>query len=377
MRRLSVFFILLAAPLAAARQDADPPHDGKKASEWVKTLQTDASARQRALAVGALAKLWADHRFKESLPMIGRSLRLDSSVAVRANAAAALGALKPEDAKFVAADLVDALKVEREPRVRKEIATTLGRLPDAARVAVAPLTAALKDADPGTRAAAADALARAGGDAKAAAPDLLALLADKEPAVRRAAVFAAARIEPDDSRAAAAALTPLLKTETDADLKRELVVSLGLLGERSREVVEAIAACLDDPDDETCRTAARTLNTFRAAAGPAADKLLALATSKRGKDLRLDGVRGFCSAHGPALKEHVGKLLPVMAADPDFEVRLAVVEELAALGGEVKDDKAVMDALRLRQSDPQVKVREAAAAAVRRITKKPAPAKKP
>ena len=95
----------------------------------------------------------------------------------------------------------------------------------------------------------------------------------------------------------------------------------------------------------------------------AADDLLKLATTDKDKGLRLDGVRGFASAHGPALKQHVGKLLPLMASDMDFEVRLAIVEELGALGNEVKDDKAVMEALRLRLSDPQVKVREAAAVA--------------
>ena len=98
--------------------------------------------------------------------MIGRSLRLDTSVAVRTQCATTLGALKPEDAKSAAADLVEALKVEKEPRVRKEVVVALGRFPAVARLAVVQLTAALKDADAGIRAAAADTLARTGAEAK-------------------------------------------------------------------------------------------------------------------------------------------------------------------------------------------------------------------
>ncbi len=67
-----------------------------------------------------------------------------------------------------------------------------------------------------------------------------------------------------------------------------------------------------------------------------------------------------------------------METDPDFEVRLAAVEEVGALGPDIKDDKDTVGALRKRQSDPQVKVREAASIALRRVEKKPdTPSKKP
>ena len=62
-----------------------------------------------------------------------------------------------------------------------------------------------------------------------------------------------------------------------------------------------------------------------------------------------------------------------MKDDPEYEIRLAIVEELGALGNDLKDDKVVLEALRVRQSDPQVRVREAAAVAIRRITQKPQP----
>lgn len=376
MLRASVCILLLALP-APARQDADPEYDGKKASEWVKSLQNDSSARQRSLAVVALGKLWADHKYKDSVSMIGRSLRLDSSVAVRTQCAVALGNLKPEDAKYAASDLVESLKTEKEPRVRKEIVVALGRYPVVAKLAVASLTLALRDADAGIRAAAATTLAQTGAEAKTAAPDLVKLLDDSDKGVRQAAVFAVGRVYPDDSATAAAALVKMLAAEKDAELRREVIVSLGLLGERTQGVVDAIAAWLGDPDDETRRIAARTLNPFGAAAGTATPALLKLAKEDKDKGLRLDGVRGYCSALGPAFRNNVANLLPLMKDDPEFEVRLAIVEEIAALGNAVKDDKTVLDALQARRSDPQVKVREAAAAAIRRITAKPPPPKKP
>ena len=377
MLRASACFLLFASSVSLARQDADPEFDGKKASEWVKSLNADSSARQRSIAVVALGKLWTEHRYKDSISMIGRALRLDTSVAVRTQCAVALGNLKVEDAKYAASDLVESLKVEKEARVRKEVVVAMGRYPNVAKLAVVPLTGTLKDADASIRAAVATTLAATGEDAKAAAPDLVKMLDDADKAARQAAVFAVGRISPTDSATAAAALVKLLGEEKDAELRRDCMVSLGLLGERTQNVVTALAAWLGDADAETRSTAARTLNRFGAAAGSAAPALLKLAKEDKEKALRLDGVRGYCSALGPALKSNTANLLPVLKDDPEFEVRLAVVEELAALGNDLKDDRAVLEALQQRRSDPQVKVREAAAAAIRRITQKPMPPKKP
>ena len=85
--------IVAGSSIGRAGQDTDPDPklDGKKGSEWVRTLIDDPSARKRALAVDALAKLWAQKRYAESLPSISRSLRLDSSTAVRARPRSCLG----------------------------------------------------------------------------------------------------------------------------------------------------------------------------------------------------------------------------------------------------------------------------------------------
>ena len=79
------------------------------------------------------------------------------------------------------------------------------------------------------------------------------------------------------------------------------------------------------------------------------------------------------------MKERLKDVIGVMERDADFEVRLAAVEEIGALGPDVRDNREAMAALRQRLSDPQVKVREAAAVAIRRIEKKveKTPEKKP
>jgi hypothetical protein len=50
-----------------------------------------------------------------------------------------------------------------------------------------------------------------------------------------------------------------------------------------------------------------------------------------------------------------------------------VVEEIGALGNELRTDAETLKVLRTRLSDPHVKVREALAIAIRKIEKKPDP----
>ncbi|MBA4064027.1 MAG: hypothetical protein C0501_10005 [Isosphaera sp.] len=371
---------LAALPAAARRDDKDPAFDGKPASAWVTTLREDPSARKRASAVDALARLWADKRHADGLSEIGRALRVDGSAAVRSQAAQALAGLRAEDIKAAAwaKDLVDAMGAEKESRVRREVAKAIARFPDLARLAATHLAAALKDPEPATRAAAAEALALAGADGKGAAGELAPLLADKDRAVRRAAVVALGRISPEGAATIAETMAGMLAAEKDdPELRTELVVSLGLLGEKSGAVVDALAGLLADPDEAFRRRAARTLGTFGPAARPAADALLKLAATDKLKDIRIDAVRGFGSAVAPDLKARVKDLLDLLDKEPEFEVRMAVIDEVGALGYELHDDKATIKTLRTRLSDPHVKVREAALAAIRKIEKKPEPKKEP
>ena len=379
LRAFGVSLVLMLAWSAVKAQDADPVYEEKKASEWVKIVRDDPSARKRSLAIVALGKLCTDQKYKPALAELGRSVQLDQSAAVRVQAAATIATLKLEDAKTLENALLDALKNDKESRVKREIAATLGQFPEIGKRAVPLLTPLLKDPDAATRAAAADTLGRIGTDAKGAAPGLIPLVEDADKTVRHAAIVALGRIAPENPSFVAAALVKVLTGEKDADMRRDILVSLGLLGDRSEPVVSALAAALADADEENRAVAVRTLGTFGTAARPAADALLKHAREAKEKGTRIDAVRAFGSALGPDLKGRLKDLIQLLEKEPEFEVRVAIVEEIGALGNDLKDDKDTLAALRKRLSDPQVKVREAAAAAIRRIEKKAEkpPEKKP
>jgi len=107
-----------------------------------------------------------------------------------------------------------------------------------------------------------------------------------------------------------------------------------------------------------------------------ADALLKTAETDKVKEIRADAVHSFAAALGPDLKARVKELLALLK-DQDFEVRMAIVEEVGALGNELKDDAETMKTLRARLSDQHNKVREATAIAIRKIQKKPEPKKEP
>jgi hypothetical protein len=362
---------------------------GKKASVWMDILINEKSARQRALAVEALAKLWNDKRYEQALPNIGRALRLDSSAAVRTQAAIAIGSLRTDDLKLLGTkeqqaaveslkkDLADSMGTEKESRVRKEIAKAISRYPDVPANAVVQLTGALKDPDASTRAAVAEALAIAGSQAKSAASELAPLLADPDKSVRFAAIVALGRITPEGASAVAETMTKMLTTEKDLDMKQELITSLGLLGEKSTVVVNALAALLTNSEESLRRSAARTLGMFGMGAAPAAETLLKVAATDKAKDIRVDAVHAFGSAVGPDILKKRMKEFISLLMDPEFEVRLAVVGEIGALGNDLKDDIETLKVLRTRLSDPHIEVRKSVRAALDRIEKKVEPKKDP
>ncbi len=392
---------LAALVTGGGRADDDPVYEGKKFSQWVSIAQDEkASVRQRSLAIEALGKLWISDPKTGAIEHVAARLRADKSAAVRAQSAIVLGSLREDDMKkYGAKPLIEVLKTEPESRVRKEIIAAMAKYPAVCAAGVASLTPSLKDPDPVVRVAAAESLALAGPMAKSAAAELVPLLKDTERSVRLAAVYTLGRIAPEGATTIAETMAAMLSTEKDTDtdkalpIKRELLASIGLLAEKSGAVVRALTVALTDPEDEVRRGAARTLGTFGTAAAPAADDLLKAVVTDKTKDIRVDAVRAFGSALGPKgvkarLKDMRALLDPVK--QPDYEVRLAVIDEIASLGYEylgvdlVSSDKGVkaealetIVALRLRLADPQVKVREGAGIAIRKIEKKPEPKKDP
>jgi HEAT repeat protein len=119
----------------------------------------------------------------------------------------------------------------------------------------------------------------------------------------------------------------------------------------------------------------RSLARFGPAASPAADAILKAAREDKEKEIRIAAVRAFSAALGPGLKSRIKDLYPVLD-DPDPEVRIACIEEIAGLGNSLKEDAETLGVLRKKLSDPQSKVRQTAAEAIKRIERVPPPPEK-
>ena len=356
--------LLLALTLSAG----EPEFQGRPLSQWLAVLKEDDTPRRRRAAAFALGQIGSANPETLSiiLPALGRAIRQDASPVVRQQATAAIGLQKAADAASAARDLAEALRSERDTAVRRELAGVLGRLGRAAKPAVGPLATALADQDARVRATAADALGRIGPDAASAAPELLKLFKDAEKPVRLAAVFAVGRVGPEDVGGAAKALVGVVSGEKDADLRREAISSLGFVGDRSPETVRAVASLLGDPSPDFRLLATATLAKFGPAGRIVESELKKATTTDSDKRVRANAVQTLCVVFGPDAVQLVPFLAERLQGDADFEVRIAIVERLGALG---PAGKTALPALRLAQSDPQLKVREAATLAIKRIEK--------
>ena len=368
--------LLAVVALAAPPGRADEPtFNDRPLSAWLTMLKEDPTPRKRRAAVVALGEIAAANKaeFVTALSAVGRALQNDASPLVRQQAATVIGQQKVEDAAAVLADLTTAVRVEREPSVRREVAVTLGRFGKLAKQAVPALTDALSDPNDGVKAAAAEALGRVGPEARTAVPELVKLARAADKPLRLAVTFALGRTDADDKLPVATALVETLKTATEIELRREAVTSLGLLGESQGGVVAALAAQLADPEAEHRVLTVEALGRLGPAVRGVEAELLALFRTDPDKGVRRVSIRALTRG----LTADAGRLLPVLTerlqADPEFEVRVAIAQELGGLG---ENAKAAIPSLRAAQRDPQIRVREAAAAAIKQIERagvKPTP----
>ena len=370
MRRPLFTLVAYAILLPHAAAD-EPAFNGRPLSGWLAMLKSDPVVRKRRAAVVALGEMAAGSREAATagLPALGRAALVDADPAVRQQAAQVLGRQKADDAALVVADLAAAVRQEKVPAVRRELAVTLGRFGRLAKVAAGPLVDALADPDPGVQAAAADALGRIGPDAAGAGPELVKLVTSPIKPVRRAAVFAVGRVEPDDKPAAVAALVGVLSVKDDAELRRDAVTALGLLGTATPDAVGALAGLLTDPNVDARTAVIQTLGRFGPAAKSAGPDILKRLTTDSDAGVRVQAVRAIGQVSGVPTAELVTVLAERLRADPAAEVKVAAATELGGLGAVAVP---ALPALRAARADSRIQVREAAAAAVRRV-ETPAP----
>lgn len=395
-RLLTLFALLLLLPPGRADE---PELNGRTLTEWMAVLKDDTLVRRRRAAVVSLGQIMSGNTEAQTkaLPALTRALKNDGNATLRGQVANLLGQQPTEAAAQFLPDLAEALRNEKDSDVRKEIAAAVGRYGKLSAAVVLPLIDVLKDPAAPTRAAAADALGRIGKESRRAAPNLVALAAEADRGVQHAAVFALGRIEPDDAEAASTAILAVLDKETakrpkaaavsagvggfagaaarDAELASAAIVSLGLLGEKSPDVVKAVALYLPDADAELRQLAATTLGKFGIIGRVASAELRKAFETDADKLVRAYALSSLCAAYGSDVKDLIPVLTARLNADADHEVRIAVAQQLGGMGSAGKD---ALPALREARRDSQLKVREAATLAIRQIEKPiEKPAEKP
>ena len=384
----SLVFICAFAP-------DEPAFNGLKVSEWIAMAKDDPLPRKRKAAIIALGQLITKETQDTVLLAVAKAMRSDSQASVRLQATLLL-AQQPADmlAGYIP-DLTEGLRQEKDAAVKREQAIALGRLGKASQAAVLPLIDALKDA-PLVRAAAADALGRIGPGANAAAPILIPLTKDSDRSVKLAAVFALGRVDPADPDPVVATLVSLLadvnarqstmvphsalagglaSANRESELVATAVISLGLLGVKTPEAVRAMADQFADPDPDVRQQSALALAKLTVATRAAEPELKAALSGDPDKTVRIYASQTIAAAFATEPELMIAFFAERLKVEPEFEVRLAMVEELGALGA---SGTAAIPALKLAQSDTQVKVREAAGLAIKRITHPtPPPVAKP
>lgn len=383
-RRFLLALLALAFALPIAARAEEPSFNGRTVSEWLAILKDDPLVRKRKAALVSLGQMLSgsEEVQKKAVPAIAKSLKVDGNAGVRGQAAGVLGQLPVESAPLFLGDLAEALRAEKDSDVRKELATAVGRFGRLSGAAVLPLVEVLKDNAAPTRAAAADALGRIGKEARKAAPSVLPLAKDMDRSVRYAAVFAIGRLDPDDSETAAETLVEVLdkehakaKTMKDVEMISATIVSLGLLGEKSTDAVKAIARHIADPEVELRQLSANTIGKFGIIGRVASQELKKAFQEDGDKIVRANALHSLAAGYGADPKDLIPVLTARLKADPDFEVRVAIAELLGSYGANAK---SAVPSLQEARRDSQLKVREAAALAIRKIEKPPEkPVEKP
>jgi beta-lactamase regulating signal transducer with metallopeptidase domain/HEAT repeat protein len=236
-----------ATPMTSRTTPLAPAQSGdSSARRWtllISIMRSDSSASLRKVAA------WGLEQFHDEDPVRGAlatALRHDSDAEVREMAAWALEGVEGDN---VATALSDAVREDHDPSVRATAAWSLAS--DCKSISVPLFVTALHDADSKVRASAAWALGQC--DLEHAPSELGALLADPEPRVRKMATWALFNIKDPSTEPA---IEKALQSETDGDLRRDMVRAIAAMGERSPEAVERL---LDSKDPSTRELAVHAL----------------------------------------------------------------------------------------------------------------------
>jgi HEAT repeat protein len=330
---------------------------------------------------------------KTTVPEIARSLK-DKDMGVRMEAVLTLGEMGPA-AKSTIPALLDALKEDelrlleplvsvtlgnigapavpaltkalgdKDARLRRTAAYALGLIGPKAGGAAHVLTEALDDAEADVRALAAKALGRIGADAKAALPKLEEALKEKDARVRVNAALALYQVG-----GGTAGLPVLMEAlaDTQPHVREQACAALAVLGVKAAPAGALLRKAATDKEARVRALAAEALGNLP----PTAELQTTLneAMADKDEDVRLSAARALWRSRGSPADP--GKLVDLVAAGLESEnagVRKRAAQVLGDFGAGAKGAvPALVQALRDRENA----VREAAAAALRRIDPKAA-----
>jgi HEAT repeat protein len=152
----------------------------------------------------------------------------------------------------------------------------------------------------------------------------------------------------------------------DAHARHDAARKLAKLGPAAKDAVAALAAALADPDKRVRFHSAKALAEVGPDAKPATDQLIA-ALAEVDADTRYYVVKALDKVHLDAAHAAVAPTLVRALTDNNARTRYYAVKCLKELGPAAAP---AAGPLRTLTNDPDKDVREAAAAALKRVTKK-------
>jgi HEAT repeat protein len=306
---------------------------GKDAADAVPDLEqalSDPEADVREVAALALARVGPSA--SKALPRLA-ALQKDPSPYVRGAAADALGSLGPDAASAVGA-LCELLQPDEEGFVQERAARALGNIGPAAgdRGRRALLAACGDRAPPAVRVEAALARWRLTAEAGSSVPVLVSVLGGTDAAVRQRALQGLHAIGPAASDALPDLVALLRATREPAALRAGAAAVLGRIGRDARLAYPTLhwASEKGDPAVRPAATAA-----LAAVEKPTVNDLRALITALKKPGPPAWRVNAADALYG--LGADADEAVPSLAqalADPNEEVRLAVLDALGQMGPE-------------------------------------------
>lgn len=366
VRYLLVALISSLLALLSFAQQAEKENKvlGKSLPEWLAMLRDNENPKFRRAALIALEVYGP--KYNGVVSGIVDALKKDSDVEVRRTAAQTLGRMGP-DARAAVDVLGDKLQNDKSELVREAAARALGgELIIHSETQVSALATALKDPYAGTRAAAAETLRNLGEKARAALPDVVVALEDPKLDVytRIYSAQILGGIGQNYERTLPALTSIAGDTTAPVKVRLATIDAVAGLAENAKSATPLLAKTLDDSTAGELRLAAAIALEKIGAEPKATWSAVKNALTSPTPALRHQAIR-LAGRAGSTEPEAITLLINRASKDDNTENRLAAIQELAELGAAARGAEESL--AKLAQDDARASIRDAAAAAAKKI----------